>query len=353
MYKSVRKVAAASKHVLQCSQWKYRTVLGALPEHQLKINGIRNFSTCQSNFAKITTHYTIFAREADPRWKDVNMERFEDAADLLIVGGGPAGLCAAIRAKQIANEKGKELRVCVVEKASEVGGHILSGACLDPIALNELIPDWKEKGAPLKAPITHDRLGILTKKGRIPIPIIPGWPNDNKGNYVVRLGHVVKWLSEQAEELGVEIYPGYPAAEVLYHPDGSVKGIATADVGIAKDGSPKDTFARGMELHAKTTIFAEGCRGHLAKQIMQKFNLNADSDPQSYGIGVKEVWEVKPDLHKPGLVEHTVGWPLDRFTYGGSFLYHLNEATPLIAVGFVVGLDYTNPYMSPFQEFQR
>lgn len=262
-------------------------------------------------------------------------------------------MCAAIRAKQIASEKGKELRVCVVEKSSEVGGHILSGACLDPVALNELIPDWKDKGAPLNTPVTHDTFGILTKTGRIPIPIIPGWPNDNKGNYVVRLGHVVKWLGEQAEEMGVEIYAGYPAAEVLYHEDGSVKGVATADVGIAKDGSPKDVFARGMELHAKTTIFAEGCRGHLSKQVIRKFNLDGESQPQSYGIGIKELWEISPDLHKPGLVEHTVGWPLDKNTYGGSFLYHLNDSQPLIACGFVVGLDYKNPYLSPFQEFQK
>lgn len=229
----------------------------------------------------------------------------------------------------------------------------LPGACLDPIALTELIPDWKEKGAPLNTPVTHDKFGFLTKTGRFSIPIIPGWPNDNKGNYVVRLGHVVKWLGEQAEELGVEIYPGYPGAEVLYHEDGSVKGVATSDVGIAKDGSPKDGFARGMEFHAKTTIFAEGCRGHLSKQVIQQFNLDAESEPQSYGIGLKEVWEINLEFHKPGLVEHTVGWPLDKNTYGGSFLYHLNDSQPLIACGFVVGLDYKNPYLSPFQEFQR
>lgn len=276
-----------------------------------------------------------------------------DEVDIVIVGGGPAGMSAAIRAKQLAAEQEKEIRVCVVEKAAEVGGHLLSGAVLDPVAINELIPDWKEQGAPLNTPVTHDAFSFLTTTGRIPIPIFPGWPMDNHGGYVVRLGHVVRWLSEQAEALGVEIYPGCAASEVLFHEDGSVKGVATNDVGIAKDGSPKDTFARGMELHAKTTIFAEGCRGHLSKQIMSKFNLNENSAPQTYGIGLKEVWEIQPEKHQPGRVEHTIGWPLDKFTYGGSFLYHLNEGTPTIAVGFVVGLDYSNPWISPFQEFQR
>lgn len=281
------------------------------------------------------------------------MERFVDETDLLIVGAGPAGLSAAIRAKQLAAKQEKEIRVCVVEKASLVGAHILSGACLDPVAINELIPNWKELGAPLNTPVTHDKMTFLTKTGSFPIPIFPGWPMDNKGNYIVRLGHVVAWLGEQAEALGVEIYPGYGASEILYNEDGSVKGVATQDNGIAKDGSPKDNFARGMELHARCTIFAEGCRGHLSKQIMQKYGLNSTSEPQSYGIGIKEVWEIKPENHKPGLVEHSIGWPLDKNTYGGSFLYHLNEPTPLIAVGFVVGLDYSNPYISPFQEFQR
>ncbi|XP_022901839.2 electron transfer flavoprotein-ubiquinone oxidoreductase, mitochondrial [Onthophagus taurus] len=304
-------------------------------------------------FPKITTHYTIYPREKDPRWKDIKFERFEDETDLLIIGGGPAGMSAAIRAKQLAEKEGKELRVCVVEKAAEVGGHILSGACIETAALNELIPDWKEKGAPLNTPVVKDRFGILTQTGRIPIPIIPGLPMNNHGNYVVRLGHLVKWLGEQAEALGVEIYPGYAASEILYHPDGSVKGVATNDVGIAKDGSPKDTFERGMELHAKCTIFSEGCHGHLTKQIIKKFNLRANAEPQTYGIGLKEIWEIEPTKHQPGLVEHTIGWPLDIHTYGGTFLYHLNEPTPLIAVGFVVGLDYTNPYLSPFKEFQR
>lgn len=281
------------------------------------------------------------------------MERFSDEADVVIVGGGPAGLSAAIRLKQLAEETGKELRVCLVEKASEIGGHTLSGACLEPRALNELIPDWKDKGAPLNTLVKEDKFAILTETGRIPVPILPGLPMHNHGNYIVRLGNVVRWLGEQAEALGVEIYPGYAASEVLYHDDGSIKGIATNDVGIQKDGAPKPTFERGMELHAKVTIFGEGCHGHLAKNLYKKFDLRENCDPQTYAIGLKELWELAPEKHHPGRVEHTVGWPLDKTTYGGSFLYHLDEDTPLVAVGFVVGLDYSNPYLYPFKEFQR
>jgi len=314
---------------------------------------LRLLSTSRANPA-VTSHYTVKPRESDPRWEGVDMERYADEADVVIVGGGPAGMSAAIRLKQLANEAGnEEFRVCVIEKSASVGGHILSGACLEPRALNELIPDWAEKGAPLKTPVTEDKFNFLTKTKAVPIPILPGMPMHNHGNYIVRMGHFVQWLGEQAEELGVEIYPGFAASEVVYNEDGSVGGIATNDVGIAKDGSPKDSFERGMEFRAKCTIFSEGCRGHLSKGIMNKFNLNADAQGQIYGIGIKELWQIEEGKHHPGRIEHTVGWPLpDVHTYGGSFLYHLNEDN-LVAVGFVVGLDYTNPYLHPFKTFQQ
>lgn len=280
------------------------------------------------------------------------MSRESDQYDVVIVGGGPSGMAAAIRLKQLAEKDGKEVRVCVVEKAPEVGAHILSGAVIETVAFDELFPNWKEMGAPIHEKVTSESVGLLTKNSRIPIPMFPGMPLYNHGNYIVRLGNVVKWLGEQAEAAGVEIWPGVAASEVLYHEDGSVKGIATNDVGIAKDGSPKESFARGMELLGKCTIFAEGCRGHLTKQILNKFNLT--THPMSYGIGLKELWQLDPSKHRPGFIEHTMGWPLERDQYGGSFIYHIaDEGLPLAAVGFVIALDYKNPYLNPYQEFQR
>ncbi len=280
------------------------------------------------------------------------MERESMEFDVLIVGGGPGGLAAAIKLKQLAAAKGQELSVCLIEKAAEIGAHILSGAVMDPQALTELIPDWKEKGAPLKTAVTEDRVLFLTESGarKTPNSLLPDCL-ENHGSYIVRLGNVVKWLGEQAEALGVEVYPGFAGAELLYDEAGAVKGVATGDMGLNRDGTPGPHHQPGMELHAKYTLFAEGCRGHLAKQLEAKFNLRDGADPQTYGIGIKELWEVKPESHRPGLVVHTAGWPMDNATYGGGFVYHLEDN--LVAVGFVVGLAYTNPYLSPFEEMQR
>ena len=272
--------------------------------------------------------------------------------DVVIVGGGPAGLAAAIRLKQLAAEKGQEVSVCVLEKGGELGAHILSGAVMDPRALNELIPDWKEKGAPLTTPVTEDRVMFLTETKSFSTPVFAIPPAlKNHGNYIVSLANVVRWLGQQAESLGVEIFPGFPAAEVLYNEDGSVKGVATGNMGVNREGEPGGDFQLGMELHAKYTFFAEGSRGHLGRQLMAKYDLNKGKDPQTYGIGIKELWEIDPAKHQPGLVIHTAGWPLPNDTYGGSFLYHLENN--LVAVGYVVGLGYQNPYLSPYEEFQR
>lgn len=272
--------------------------------------------------------------------------------DVVVVGAGPAGLATAIRLKQLAQQHGREVSVCVLEKGSEPGAHILSGAIIDPRALTELIPDWKAKGAPLNVPVTEDIFLFLGETGatRTPTWMLPK-NFHNEGNYVASLANLVRWLAQQAEELGVEIFPGFPAAEVLYNDDGSVRGVATANMGIGKDGQPTENFQLGMELHARYTVFAEGSRGHLGKQLISRFKLDEGRDPQSYSIGVKEVWEIDPSRHKAGLALHSAGWPLDQMTYGGSFLYHMENNQ--ISIGFVVGLDYSNPYLSPFEEFQR
>ncbi|MBS0354958.1 MAG: electron transfer flavoprotein-ubiquinone oxidoreductase [Proteobacteria bacterium] len=269
--------------------------------------------------------------------------------DVVIVGAGPSGLSTAIRLKQLAAKAGSELSVCVVEKGSEVGAHILSGAVIETRSLEELFPDWKERGAPLNTPVKEDRFLFLTTDKAYKLPTPPQMHNE--GNYIVSLGNVVRWLGHQAEELGVEIYPGFAAAEVLYHEDGSVKGIATGDMGLEKNGEPGPNHQPGIELHARQTVFSEGCRGSLTKGLFTKFNLRDGVDPQTYGIGIKELWEVRPEVHQPGLTVHTVGWPVSSDVYGGSFLYHLENNQ--VAVGFVVGLDYSNPHLSPYEEFQR
>lgn len=277
------------------------------------------------------------------------MEREYMDFDVVIVGAGPGGLATAIRLRQLGQEHGVDLSVCVVEKGSEVGAHILSGAVLEPRALNELIPDWQNKGAPLNTPVKEDKFMMLTEKYGISLPTPPQMHNE--GNYIISLGNFARWLGEQAEALGVEIYPGFAAAETLYDENGAVRGIITGDMGIGKEGEQTDNYMPGMELRARQTIFAEGCRGSLSKQLFEHFDLRKGVDPQTFGIGIKELWEIEPEKHKQGLTLHTVGWPLDNSTYGGSFMYHLEDNQ--VAIGFVIGLDYQNPYLSPFDEFQR
>jgi electron-transferring-flavoprotein dehydrogenase len=280
------------------------------------------------------------------------MERESMSYDVLIVGAGPSGLAAAIRIKQLAAENDEDISVCIVEKGSEIGAHILSGAIIEPRALDELFPDWKKLGAPLNTPVKKEKMVILTENQALPIP---GWTlppqMHNDGNYIVSLGNLCRWLGEKAEELEIDIYPGFAAAEILFTEDDQVKGVATGDMGLDSKGEQKPGFEPGIELHAKYTLFSEGCRGSLSEQLMKKFNLRNNCDPQTYGLGLKELWKVNPENHQPGLIMHSAGWPLKSDTYGGSFIYHLEDNQ--VAVGFVIGLDYSNPHLSPYDEFQR
>lgn len=273
------------------------------------------------------------------------MEREQMEFDVVIVGAGPSGLSAAIRLKQLS----ADLNICVIEKGSEVGAHILSGAVLEPKALNELIPDWKEKGAPLNTEAKKDEFIFLTEKSSYKLPTPPQMKNH--GNYIISLGNLCRWLAEQAESLGVEIYPGFAGADLIYDDNGAVKGVVTGDMGLKQDGSQGENYEPGMELVGKYILFGEGCRGSLGKQLISKYNLDADSQPQTYGIGLKELWEIDPEKHELGKITHTIGWPLDKNTYGGSFAYHLEGNQ--VSIGFVIGLDYQNPYLSPYEEFQR
>jgi electron-transferring-flavoprotein dehydrogenase len=293
-------------------------------------------------------------RDDDHDFDPASVERESDEVDVCIVGGGPAGLSAAIRLKQLANEAGNEdFRVLVLEKAGDLGAHILSGAVIQPTSINELIPDWLDENNPNRfehaTPAGTDRMRFLTKNSAIPIPAPPQMTNH--GNYIVSLNQFVKWLGERAEEIGVEVYPGFAASEVVYAPDGSVKGVATNDLGIGRDGKPKETFERGMEFHARVTMFGEGCHGSLSKQVINKFDLRRDSQHQTYGLGIKETWEIDPAKFEKGLVVHSMGYPLPKEVYGGSFMYHFGEN--FVQIGLVVSLDYQNPWMSPYQEFQK
>lgn len=269
--------------------------------------------------------------------------------DIVIVGAGPSGFSCAIRLQQLAQENGKELNICVIDKAAEIGGHLLSGAVFEPRALNELLPDWQEKGAPLTCAAQSDSFYFLTQNKAIKMPTPPAM--HNKGNYIISLGNLAKWLAQQAEAMGVQIFPGFAAAEILYDEKNAVMGVATGDMGLQKDGTKGPLYQAGYELHARMTILAEGCHGSLSKDMIDKFDLRKDSCPQTYGLGIKEIWEIKPENHKQGWCMHAMGWPLDSQTYGGAWMYHMEDN--MVSLGFVVGLDYQNPYLSPFEEMQR